>query len=467
MPTVPASVGAEIELRDLDARSIARLRKALRYTNPEYLKARMSGEEEPGVPSQISACEELAGGVVRMPRGAIDDINKALRIRRVHPVWEDRRSHGEPLDVTLRGVTLRDYQAEGVELLRRLVQGLIVLPCGGGKTFLGIGAIAELKISSLVVVPTRDLVDQWSTDAQKVLGIKPAIFGTGKHDIGPLTIATQAALAFHKDLDLSRFGFVIYDECHRIPARTGQELLARIPARYRLGLTATPEREDGQSKIVQWSFGATLLEKTVDELVEAGFLVLPRIEAIETNFSYNFPEEPHWCDFSRLTDALANSAPRNQTIVDLVCREPEQTWLLLSPSRKAHCKFLAKSLRDRGIDALDCTGDTKKKRRREIMDAFRGGGLRVLVATSLADEGLNIKHLSRIILCLPEGAKGRTAQRLGRTMRPEGDAPIVYDLVDVNVDKLKTRWRNRKSVYRKLGLEIRKCPTLGLFHPTA
>ena len=461
-------MGAEIVLGNLGPRAVSRLRKKLRYPNPEYIKARMAGDEDPAMPAHLTAVEELNDGTsVRLPRGAISDIRSTLHLCRLKPEWEDRRTFGSPLDVELHGITPRDYQREGAEQLRRKVQGLIVLPCGGGKTYLGIAAIAAIKVTTLVVVPTRLLVDQWADDVRNVLRHEPSVFGSGKHDIGPLTIATADALIYHDSLDLSDFGMVIYDECHRVPSRTRLQLMGRLPARYRLGLTATPEREDGQTRLIGWSFGEVLVEKSVEELVALGFLSLPRVDAVHSSFDYDFPEEPHWLDFDRLNKALVKDEQRNGLIVDVVASEPDKRWLLLSPTSKKHPELLAKSLRDRGMKAMHITSDTSRGEQRWIMQLFRDGDIQAVAATSLADEGLDVKHLSRVFLTLPEGAKGKTAQRVGRSMRPYGDTPIIKDLVDRNVDALLSRWRKRKTVYRKLGLEIRECPTLSLFSETA
>jgi len=464
MKPVPATVGADIVLSALNARTISRLRKRLRYPNPEWIKANLAGEIDPSIPTHLHAIEELNGdGAVRLPRGAITDIRSTLHLCRIKPEWEDRRTFGSPLDVELHGITPRQYQAEGAEQLRRKVQGLIVLPCGGGKTYLGLAAIAAIRVTTLVIVPTRVLVDQWAEDLRKVLHVEPSIFGSGKHQIGPLTVATADALIHHDKLDLSSFGMVIYDECHRVPSRTRMKLMTRLPARYRLGLTATPQREDGQTKLIRWSFGDVLVEKSIQDLVALGYLKLPRVDAIHSSFKYDFPEEPHWLDFDRLNKALIKSAPRNQLIVDTVSSEPDKHWLLLSPSSKAHPELLAKILRGRGIKAMHITSDTPAAERRWIMGLFKDRHIQAVAATSLADEGLDVQQLSRVLLALPEGAKGRTAQRIGRSMRPYGDAPIIKDIVDRNVDVLLKRWSKRKTVYRKLGMEIRECPTLGLF----
>ncbi len=471
MRTISATVGAEITLKDPGPGVVSRLRRALRYSNPEYTKACMRG----GIPDDeidqyCYACTELPNGDICLPRGAVQDVKMVAALKRAKIQWQDERGAGEPLDCRLTltdGGELRDYQAEGVDQIEKYLQGMIVLPCGGGKTYLGMGAIHRIARSTLVIVPTTDLLHQWAEDARNVLGVEPAIFGDGKHQIGPLTIATKAALCHpnHQGLDLSRFGFVLFDECHRVAARTCQELLRRIPARYRLGLTATPDRADGTTKLVRYSFGDTLLERTVDELVDDGWLVLPEVEAVFTSFQYRLPEEPSFRQLNKLTDALMNSDPRNATIAQLVGAEPNETWLILCPSRTLHCHILAALISNRyKLKTLSVTGEMSKKKRRIAMQAFRDGELQVMCATSLADEGLNIKRLSRIVLALPESSRRGTTQRLGRCMRPFGaKTPKVYDVVDIEVGRLKKRWQTRKSAYRKLGLEINECPTLSLF----
>lgn len=466
MRTIEATVGAEITLRGLDPRTVSSLRRALRYPNPAYVKATMGGEDTDAVPPHLYACEERQDGTVIAPRGAIFDIGVVLRTQRIKARWTDERSSGEelPCPTELIGIELRDYQEEGAAAFRKFLQGLVILPCAGGKTMVGLASIARIRRSALVVVPTKDLVDQWSADVRLLLGVEPAIFGKGKRNLGPITIATKDALVYHRDTDLSRFGTTIFDECHRVPSATHQGLLRRIPARFRLGLTATPKRADGTTKLVSFSFGETLVEKTVPDLVEGGWLVLPSVQGVFTTFYYDFPETPDWSDYNALTDAIMTDRKRNDIIVDLVRRAPNETWMILSPSRKWHAKRLADRLRQAGLNALAVTGDTAAGKRRQAMQDLRDGELKIMCATSLADEGLNIKRLSRIVLALPESSKSKTTQRLGRCMRPLGEKqPIVYDIVDIEVDRLKKRWETRKSTYRKLGLEVQSCPTLSLF----
>jgi len=461
---VAARVAADITLYDLDPRTIARLRRALRHPNPEYLKAQQcGGEPDEDIPRSLSAVTEHPDGSVSMPRGAIQEIKMVLRARQLKGAFEDHRSAGKAIKIkSFDG--LRDYQAEGANEVRRLLQGTVVLPCGGGKTTLGIGALSGIKRSSLVIAPTIDLVHQWCESLGDLCDIKASVFGAGKHDLGDVTVATKDALTYHKDLDLSRFGVVIVDECHRIPTVTHQALLRRLPARYRLGLTATPEREDGQTKLVDWSFGERLIERSVEELVDGGWLVLPEIEAVFTEFYFEMPDDPGYYHYNKLNDAVSEDPKRMQQIVKLVTAEPNECWLILSPSRKSLCFALVELLSKAGIPAVAVTSKMAKGKRKKTMDAFRNGEVNVIVATSLADEGLDIRRLNRIVLALPERKRSKTTQRIGRCMRPFGQKRAkVFDLVDHKVDNLYNRWLARRGVFRKLNLEIRECPTLNLF----
>jgi superfamily II DNA or RNA helicase len=175
------------------------------------------------------------------------------------------------------------------------------------------------------------------------------------------------------------------------------------------------------------------------------------------------PDDPHMSEYARLNAAIASTEERNRKIVKLVVAEPDETWLILT-NRKPHCARLETMLRNKGISALAVTSKLSKGKRKKAIVDFRAGNLKVLIATSLADQGLDIKRMSRCVLALPERAKGRTQQRTGRLMRPFGQKQAkLYDIVDHHVDVLRNRWSTRKSVYRSLGLEILECKSLSLF----
>ena len=232
-----------------------------------------------------------------------------------------------------------------------------------------------------------------------------------------------------------------------------QAILRYLPAKYRLGLTATYDREDGHTQLVGWSLGPTLLVKTVQELIDGGFLMRPAIEEVKSNFE--FPMDP--ADKKRLVKldrALIADAARNKIIVDLASWNVQagESVLVLS-NRKGHCRHLGKLLAAAGTPPQVVLGSTAKKKRKSAIEAMRTGEESLIIATSLADEGLNIKRLSRIILAFPGRASGPTTQRLGRLMRLyEGKVPILYDVVDSAIPTLANRASARRRTYRALGL---------------
>jgi superfamily II DNA or RNA helicase len=456
--TIAAVVGAEIVLRDLSIRSIERLRLALSYPHPERAKALRMRLPTEGLPLRFECMTEWPDGSITVPRGAVEVVRHALAQDDIAVTFVDERSTGSPIG-PLPQFDLRGYQLSGVLRLESKAQGMIVLPCGGGKTFLGVGAVARIARTAIVLVHTDDLLDQWVEDVREKLGLEPGVVNADRKELDrPVVVASVFSLAPLLEADPAigrRFGIVVTDECHHVPAITLQRCIRHLPARYRLGLTATPERQDGHTKLVDWSFGPKLLVKTVQELVAGGFLLMPRFREVSTAFEFAMsPTDKH--RLTKLHRALVADAARNQIIVDLAHWEAQagETVLILS-NRKPHCRKLGKMLADLGVAVRVVIGTTKKSERRESLDELRDGTVSVVVATSLANEGLNIQRLSRIIIAFPDRSVGWTIQRAGRLTRKwEGKDPLLYDVVDHHVPTLASRAGDRKRAYRSIGMEV-------------
>lgn len=458
MKRVRAEVSSEIVLRDLSIRSIERLRFALSYPNPEYVRAHRLGFNTHGIPLRYECMTEWPDGSISVPRGAADVVRGALAEDDLGIEYEDRRSLGDAIG-PLPNPSTRSYQASGILRLSSKTQGLVVLPCGGGKTKLGVGAVAAIGRTTIVLVHTGDLLKQWVEEVRASLGIEPGIVDDEHKDIdAQVVVASVFSLAPMLEANLAlgaRFGLVIADEAHHIPAATFQRVLRHLPARYRLGLSATPDREDGHGKMVDWSFGPRLLVKTVKELVEGGFLMMPRLIEVPTAFEH----EMNPSDKRRLTKlhrAIAADDERNRLIADLAMWEVQagETVLLLA-NRKDLCRKLGKLLAAMGVEAHVVTSQTGKKKRHGALDDMRAGRAPIIIATSLADEGLNVERLSRIILAFPERARGKTVQRVGRLTRKwEGKDPVIFDVVDPNVETLVRRAGERRRAYRSIGMDV-------------
>ncbi|MEF8777210.1 MAG: DEAD/DEAH box helicase family protein, partial [Haloarculaceae archaeon] len=165
----------------------------------------------------------------------------------------------------------RDYQqaalAAWIDHDRR---GSVVLPTGSGKTFLAVQAIADAGVSTLVVVPTIDLLNQWHATLTNAFGDQLAdevgVLGGGSHTVTDLTVTTYDSAYRHINEYGDQFGFLVVDEVHHLPAPTYQQIPAMSIAPYRLGLTATYERADDQHEALDDRIGPVVYEENVDEL---------------------------------------------------------------------------------------------------------------------------------------------------------------------------------------------------------
>ncbi len=445
--------GIVLDRRGVPPRLEERLCRELSFPNPAYLDRRRMGLSTWGVLEKLCFLQQV-GNELRLPRGAVHVLKRLAAVEGEIVGFDDRRVLPEARLPELPEPPLRPYQERAVSSMVRVTHGTVIVPCGGGKTRIGIGATARLRTPTLVLVHTLDLAVQWQTELRSLLGIEAGFIGDGEEAPSSVTVAVIQALVRwpRKKLDefLASFGLVLLDEAHHVGAPVFHEVLDRCPARYRFGLTATPEREDGLTALLDLFLGPAVATVTHDELIEAGVLKLPEVRPIETDFSFDYFGAE---DYARLLDALVHDEARNELIADLVAAEAAHGQLCLVLSgRVDHCESLCARIRGRGVRAELLTGSVKKDRRTELLDAARAGTVPVLVATSLADEGLDLPALSRVFLTYPGRARGRTLQRLGRLMRthPDKEDAVLFDFVDRKVPVLRRHHVERRRLYREV-----------------
>ncbi len=463
----------EIVLHGLPPRTCERLRLKLSLPNPAFARLqRFNGGFTGTTPERIDTAIELPDGSLHCPRGAIDLVREELAKDGLGVcVAHDRRKKGSPITVRpVDRLAARDYQQEGVAKICARLQGLIVLPCGAGKSRLGADAILQLGVTTLVGVHTADLAEQWLAGLAAA-GVDAGLVGNGRdertRDVVVGIIASLLPILESSPAWGERFGFVVIDEAHHVPSNTFQQALRALPARHRLGLTATPYREDGLTRLLQWSFGDVLLERTTKELIHLGYLMPASIEILPTGWTWDRNLEWRHAGLNDDTKAagklltaleedVSTDLMRNMLIADRIAEEAKkgETCLVLCRTR-AHTKELAEMITMRGVAARALTGKVSKKKRAETIGQLRGGTLPVACATSLADEGLDLPRLSVIGLASPQRARGTTMQRLGRLLRLwEGKKPKLLDWVDEDVDVLASRATSRRRVYHETGLMI-------------
>jgi superfamily II DNA or RNA helicase len=351
---------------------------------------------------------------------------------------------------------LMDHQKRAAVAALRWRSGVIVAPCGAGKTQVGVAlhAASKTDLPTLVIVHTRDLALQWAERVERLLGIKAlkpvgaAAFGkvadgaqvlAKQEGQGCIVVTTVQTLTAVADLHRHAFGLVILDEAHHAPASTFQTVLGAIQCQAVYGLTATPERSDGWTPAMYAWLGPKRYEVQARDLQAIGLTLAPRIVIVKTGCYATTG------DFTEACTQLAASDERNAIIAELVETHGEFPQLVLT-SRIEHAEELAKVI----PNSIVVTG--RSKLREKAFADIRGKVVNVLIATQLADEGLDLPGLVAVHLTMPSRAEGRVVQRVGRVMRaaPGKGRPTVYDYVD-DMGLFESQARARMRAYRELG----------------
>lgn len=435
------TVSNVLTVEDVPPEIRAAIRADLTRPNPEYVNRTERGFKAWGISETISLVDWPD-----LPRGYMTPLLERLDKAGIKPEIHDNRVKLPSLDIPFRG-ELRPYQKKAVAALMRHGSGMIVAPCGSGKTAMTMYVIAVRRQPALLLCHTKDLAAQLAENVTQWLGIEPGMIGGGTWDVKPVTVALMQSLASRsqetRDL-LSRFGLVALDEAHHCPARTFTEIMQLFPAVYRYGVTATPERRDGLEDFMTAVIGPVRHEVRNTDLETAGLLIRPTVEWVPTAFDFDYSDTD---DYSNMITALTEDEDRNALIIQIAADLMKQgRQVLILSGRVKHAHDLATALEDIFPDKVrPATSKETKKVRAESLDMMRSGELRCLTATSLADEGLDVRRLSGLILSTPSRSGSKTKQRLGRIMRPaEGKtAPVVYDLVDCNIGVLWSQARSR------------------------
>src|SRR5574343_862395 len=374
--------------------------------------------------------------------------------------WIINLSHDLPMssDLGLRGYQVRALCAT----IGQPLGGVICAPCGAGKTTIGCALIAQHRVPALIVVHSHDLARQWRERILELLRVDALIIaGSDAYErvrdgrSTPIMIVmaqTLAAQPLARVVSLgSDYGMVILDEAHHVPASTFARVIDAMPCAWRYGLTATPDREDGLAPLIEWYLGPTIATVSRDELVADGHLLLPELHTLRTEFSYDYAD-----DYAAMMQALAQDDARWATVSTRVCMElmAGRSVLVLAGQVDVAQRLVAviRASSDLEVEALHAR--IPKRERVRILDDARAGKVRCIVATSLADEGLDWPSLDTVVLAWPSKAAGRIVQRIGRVMRPApGKTAGVIDVVDAGQPVLRAQWyRRRRVISRDLGI---------------
>jgi superfamily II DNA or RNA helicase len=401
------------------------------------------------------------------------------QLRRDRVPYKDEARIWQPTPWRLR--TSRDpfpHQTEALDTWWKAgARGVVVLPTGTGKTFLAVLAIQKAARPALVVTPTIDLLNQWYGELLVAFDVPVGLIGGGHYEIHDLTVTTYDSAYIHLERCGNRFGLLIFDECHHLPGPTYLCSATGSLAPFRLGLTATPERSDGQEALLEGLIGPQVYRREIKELA-GNYLAEYRAERLYVELSAeeearyrqareqyrNFVEEK----------GIAMGGPHGwQRFIQETCRSREgraafqayleQRRLSLAAPAKLHLleQLLNRHRRDRVLIFTHdnatvyqiarrflvpaITHQTKAKERRGVLEKFHSGEYSTVVTSRVLNEGVDVPAANVGIILSGSGTVREHVQRLGRLLRKHGEKQaVLYEVVTRGTAEEHTSERRRQ-----------------------
>lgn len=457
------------------------LKESLTYKNPIYQKSQMMGFGTKGIPQQITSYD-INKSEMSIARGASYKLKEIARKYDVELNFVDNR-----ISLPYRfesDIILREYQIKPSNQLFHFQNGLVQGPCGCGKTIILLKTIERIGQRTLIIVHEQKLQQQWFDEIHELFKIPKEEIGLiggiskGKNRIKPITVALQQSLLRSAGKYKDEFGCIVCDEVHRYAASTFQEVVDIFPAKYRIGATATPKRKDGKHFLVFDQFGKILHEITEDDLKRYNMTMDVKIVVVCTEFEYTGKMEEYTNKIFRGNDEEGNAIwekqeieyinnneyleqiildqDRNRLIYRFLKEEVEnKQYCILLSDRRRFCSNWQKWLDQRGIESKLLVGGVEHKEEGDqaIKRIQENGDLYVVIGTTVADEGLNIKKLSRGFTSTPTATnERRIIQQTGRIKRVcqgKKDA-IWYYFYDKLVKGSEKQLRMLKKLFKNI-----------------
>ena len=378
------------------------------------------------------------------------------------PAQEIKMSEGQTLSARSKEFTGNPYPYQEAIIQNFLdsgSNGLICVPCGKGKTFMALAIASRIGRRFMVVVDKEFLMNQWRGEMAAVMpNLRVGILQGDKLEVEPssydVTICMIQTLCMRDfpEKTFESYGFTIFDECHHLGAAHFSRALMKIQTKNMLGLSATPIRDDGLTKVFEWFLGKPVYwEKTR----EPDPTVVVRKESFKCDDpKYNEIPVDYRGEMitARLLTHVVECEERNKLIVKLlkeVCQDPHRRILVLS-ERIGHLNRIEELMADSGHAMAYYVGGMKEEKRET-----EAATAKILLASySMASEAMNIKVLNTVILATPRKKVEQSTGRILRVRVSERQvAPLIIDIVDSH-GMYQGQWRQRRAYYNKCAYKI-------------
>jgi superfamily II DNA or RNA helicase len=444
-----------------------RILRLASFANPEFYRAQRMRLPTWNKP-HILYCYEFFPEYIGLPVGCLDCLMSIVEHYQIKPELQNRQNHGQQVNFHFLG-ELREDQKEASQKLLASQMGILSASTAFGKTVVALWMIAERKTNTIILVHRKMLADQWAERINQFLGIPKKDIGyysgTNKKRTGIIDIAVMQSIVKKDKVEdwILDYGQIIVDECHHISASSFERIVRKCPAYYRLGLSATVIRKDGQHPIVLMNLGEVLYSNT--HKIESSFTqkLFPRLTG------FRMPDEANTVDATenKLTAiqdifrSLYTNEDRNKLIVkDILAAYEEGRECLVLSERLEHLDILKGLLAEYVSTIFVLKGGFGKKQLKAIMDEIHNTPPhehRIILATGkYHGEGFDLPSLDTLFLVFPFSWRGLLVQYTGRLNRAsQGKNEIrVYDYVDEKVPMLAGMYGRRLKGYRVMGFVV-------------
>ena len=436
------------------------LKDNLNFLNSDFIIKKRIGISVYGLEKYFNLIQKINGNI-GIPRGFLPRLRNFLTENKIDFEIRDERKKLDTIKIE-SNLSLYKYQQEALDTITKSENGLLVAPPGSGKTIMGIELIARHKQPTLILVHTKQIFEQWLERIENFLNIPKrdiGQLGAGKKKFSEkVTVAMVQTLNRLKDFKriADKFGMVIVDECHHIPAKMFRNVITNFKPHYLYGLTATPERKNNDEKLIFFYLGDIL--HTIDrdflnkknsiQQIPDNVRNAPRIIIQETDLYVPFKVIID--SFQILSKILIFDSNRNQLIMnDIVDNVKNGLRALVLTERKEHVEVLSYYLK-RELEIITLTGDLKASQRKLKIQQIESGNFQLIIATGqLIGEGTDIPNLDVLFLVYPFSFSGKLTQYIGRIQRGEIKEKTIYDYRDKKIEYLERQFKNRLRYYKK------------------
>ena len=469
--------GVYVDTLNLMPRLQNQIRSMAAFDNPVFYKNRRLGYSNYYNFSAVYMGKDQ-DGYICIPRGLRDDLLSSCKEAGIEYDLLDYREKGRPIRVSFHG-DLKMQQNLAAQHLLAFDHGILSAATAFGKTVVCSYLISERKVNTLILLQSKDLLEQWVDELNKFLSIdeEPPIYktksGRKKHRKSVIGILHGSKNTLTGIIDVAMvgsmyskgkfndfvnsYGMVVMDECHHCGSNTSVEVMQKVNARYVYGVTATPKRGDNLEKIIHMLLGPIRHSYTAKErAVEQGighYVYLRYTRVVDTNESKN--------GINSAYALISTNTVRNEMILadTRICVKEGRTPVILT-RYKEQAKYLYDNLQKDADYVFILYGDNSDKEnsevRRKLKEVTRNQSL-ILVATGQKiGEGFDYPRLDTLMLASPVSFAGRLEQYIGRLNRDyEGKKEvIVYDYVDSHIRVFDNMYSKRLRTYKRTGFQL-------------